>query len=78
MANVFIASGKHQINCFTARGSRWNWDDANAAIDKYCNNDLKNGGYSTNFRAQKNSLSIGVNADWIYKNMPYKDPSWCT
>jgi hypothetical protein len=78
MADLYVASGKHKIDCFTNRGSKWNWDDANAAIDQYCNNDLKYGGLLGNFRVQKNGISIGAYVDWTIKNTPYKNPSWCT
>jgi hypothetical protein len=79
MADMYLASGKHQIDCHTARGGQWNWDDANAAIDSYCNNDQKNGGHSEGFTVKKGSLTISASIGdrQRFPNIPYKDPEWC-
>ncbi|KAI8938763.1 hypothetical protein NX059_004629 [Plenodomus lindquistii] len=78
MADMFVASGKHQVDCYEARGGQWNWKDADAAIEQYCNNDLKNGGNSKKFSVQKGSLTISASVDFKEAGgSPYKDKDWC-
>ncbi|KAF1849905.1 SGNH hydrolase [Cucurbitaria berberidis CBS 394.84] len=79
MADMYIASKQHQVDCYKARGLTWNWNDANAAIDEYCNNNLKNGGHSKPFLVKKGTLTLSASVDFdLAGGSPYKDKAWCT
>lgn len=78
MADLYIASQKHQVDCYTGRGFTWNWDDANAAINQYCNNNLKNGGHSPSFSVQKGTITVSASVNFPFTDdSPYKDKAWC-
>jgi len=78
-----IASKKHQIDCYTGRGGKnyqkWNWDDANAAIDQYCNNNLDYGGHTKEFSVKRPGLvlSASVRDARQNKQSPYSQKEWC-
>ncbi|CAO2647109.1 Nn.00g080310.m01.CDS01 [Neocucurbitaria sp. VM-36] len=80
MADMYIASGVHQVDCFVNRGGeKWSWDDANAAINQYCNNNLKNGGHSKAFKVKRGGLQISASVPDLehFPGTPFRDTAWC-
>lgn len=77
MSDMYIASGVHQIDCYSNRGGKWNWEDANAAIDRYCNNDLKNGGDT--LPAKQGGVAVYASVPYQTRRVPapYPEFEWC-